>query len=233
MQVNPPAAPHSGTLLRNLRRRLSARDDQDVWGHLRERPPDADLGIPRAVCMLGMNLDAKASVVGLDEHGETIPRSGGARHGRLRGVASASCSSWSGQGLIRHGEVIDLRAPERCAVLSEADDDLHDGPGPVAAEHRGQAAAAPISASKVNEQAAGTPSSHGPAGTRGRPGRVYCFPTGRGDPGSPASVSVARSRPARPTPPGRPPMRFVVVAALMLAAVLLVASSAGSSIAYS
>src|SRR3989442_9665059 len=66
--VHPPARVDRRSLLGNTRRRLPARDRLDVWLLLRERAPDANLGIPGAVNVMRGYLEPEALVVGLYVH---------------------------------------------------------------------------------------------------------------------------------------------------------------------
>ena len=67
MSVDPPPRVDHSALLGHHRRGLSARDALHVRFSLRERPPDADLDVPRAVSVLSVDLDSESLVVPLDQ----------------------------------------------------------------------------------------------------------------------------------------------------------------------
>jgi len=67
MALDPPPRVDHAAFLGDLGRGLSACDALDVGLILREHAADADLGIPRAVYVLRVDLDPVAEVVSLDE----------------------------------------------------------------------------------------------------------------------------------------------------------------------
>ena len=72
--IDPPPCVDHAAFLGHLRGGLPARDALDVWLVLREHAADSDLDVPRAVNVLGGDLDPVAAVVSLDQQGASSSR---------------------------------------------------------------------------------------------------------------------------------------------------------------
>ena len=72
VEIHPAARPDHRSRLGEIGAQLPARHPLNVRLFVRHHPANTDRRIPGAVDQLGVDLDAVAAVVGLDEHAPTL-----------------------------------------------------------------------------------------------------------------------------------------------------------------